>query len=136
MAIKALIRAVQINPIGLKWPRFLVAVTLGGELIGCGQVKPHRDGLRELASVAVKKAWRNQGIASAIIEALLAGHPAPIWLTCANRLIPFYEQFGFSEVIRYRDMPFYFRLAKFAFRLYQIFTRTDAYLAVMVNETN
>jgi hypothetical protein len=25
-AIKALIRAVNINPMGLKWPRFLVAV--------------------------------------------------------------------------------------------------------------
>ena len=43
-AIKALIRAVNINPIGLKWQRFMVAVDENGRLIGCGQIKPHRDG--------------------------------------------------------------------------------------------
>ena len=130
-AIKALIRAVHINPIGLKWTRFLVAVTPEEKLIGCGQMKPHWDGSRELASIAVKKGWRHQGIASAIIETLLAKHPAPVWLTCVNRLIPFYQQFGFSEVTRFRDMPPYFRLAKAAFGLYRIVKRMDAYLAVM-----
>ena len=43
-AIKALIRTVNINPMGLKWQRFLVALDKNGQLIGCGQIKSHRDG--------------------------------------------------------------------------------------------
>ena len=52
-AVKSLIRAVHINPLGLDWRRFVVAVDEEGAVIGCGQVKPHGDGTRELASIAV-----------------------------------------------------------------------------------
>ena len=131
-AIKSLIHAVHINPIGLKWQRFVVAVAGDGRLIGCGQIKPHRDGSRELASVAVQKAWRKQGIAAHIIRQLLADAPSPVWLTCMDKLVPFYEQFGFEEVADGRVMPFYFRLAHNFFSLYQRFTRLPGYLAVMV----
>ena len=37
--IDALIRTVGINPMGLKWPRFVVADE-GGRIVGAGQVKP------------------------------------------------------------------------------------------------
>lgn len=132
-AIKTLIRTVGINPLGLDWRRFLVAVDAGGALIGCGQVKPHRDGARELASIAVEKAWRRQGVARAIIEALMAREAPPLWLTCASPRVPFYSRFGFSEV-RDRDaMPADFRRMTRLFRLYQTVTRRhDLYLAVMV----
>ena len=130
-AIKALIRAVNINPFGLKWQHFIVAVDENGRLIGCGQIKQHRDGSRELASLAVQKAWRRQGIAAAIIQQLLANEQAPVWLTCMNRLIPFYEQFGFVAVEDGRDMPPYFRRARCFFSLFQWFSRLPGYLAVM-----
>lgn len=133
-AIKALIRAVNINPIGLKWQRFLVAVDENGRLIGCGQIKPHRDGSRELASIAVQKAWRRQGVAKEIIERLLADEPPPVWLTCMNKLVPFYAQFGFEEVLggNGRSLPRYFRLATLFFKPIQKLSRIPGYLAVMV----
>ena len=133
-AIKALIRAVNINPIGLKWQRFMVAVDENGRLIGCGQIKPHRDGSRELASIAVQKEWRRQGIAANIIQQLLAGATPPLWLTCMNKLVPFYEQFGFVEVKggNGRTIPLYFRLARAFFKPIQWIGRIPGYLAIMV----
>jgi N-acetylglutamate synthase-like GNAT family acetyltransferase len=133
-AIKALIRAVNINPIGLKWQRFVVAVDENGRLIGCGQIKSHRDGSRELASIAVQKAWRRQGVAGAIIQQLLADETPPVWLTCMDKLVPFYEQFGFVEVMggNGRSLPFYFRLARAFFKPIQKLSRITGYLAVMV----
>ncbi len=133
-AIKALIRAVNINPMGLKWHRFIVAIDENGRLIGCGQIKPHRDGSRELASVAVQKAWRRQGVAGTIIEHLLANQQPPVWLTCMDRLVPFYEQFGFVEVKGGdgRSIPLYFRLARAFFKPIQWIGRIPGYLAIMV----
>ncbi|MEZ4646102.1 MAG: GNAT family N-acetyltransferase [Chloroflexota bacterium] len=130
--IKALIRAVQINPLGIHWRRFVVAVDAAGTFIGCGQVKPHRDGSRELASIAVVRSWRKQGVARAIIAHLQQAHPAPLWLTCMSPLVPFYAQFGFQEVHDVARMPLYFRRV---FRLFRLFTRgeqAERYLAVMV----
>lgn len=132
-AIKQLIREADINPLGLKWPRFRVALDDTGSLIGCGQVKPHRDGSRELASIAVAGAWRRQGIASALIEELLAREILPLWLTCMSNLIPFYEQFGFIEVTERQEMPTYFRRVHRLFPLFSRLTHTPGYLAVMVN---
>ena len=132
-AIKALIRTVNINPMGLKWHRFIVAVAENGRLIGCGQIKPHRDGSRELASIAVQKAWRRQGVAGHIIQQLLAEEPPPVWLTCMDKLVPFYELFGFVEVVAGdgRSLPFYFRLATTFFKPIQRIMGLPGYLAVM-----
>src|SRR3989304_5329525 len=60
-AIRSLIFRVGINPRGLDWRRFQVAVDPGGRLVGCGQVKPHADGSRELASIAVPPKGRIDG---------------------------------------------------------------------------
>lgn len=137
-AIKALIRAVNINPMGLKWPRFLVAVDENETLIGCGQIKSHRDGSRELASIAVQKKWRRQGIAAHIIQQLLADQPPPVWLSCMNKLVPFYEQFGFVEVKKGdgRSLPRYFRFISTIFKPIQKLSRIPGYLAIMVWSEN
>jgi N-acetylglutamate synthase-like GNAT family acetyltransferase len=116
-AIKALVRAARINPLGLDWRRFVVALDENGLVIGCGQVKPHRDGSWELASIVVAPVWRGQGVARAIIEHLLAGSPRPLWLTCVSPLVPFYTRFGFHEVISPAEMPPYFRRVSRLFRL-------------------
>ncbi len=133
-AIKALIHEANINPMGLKWERFLVALDNDGVLIGCGQVKPHGDGSRELASIAVAREWRNQGIARAIIKELTEQHPLPLWLTCMSRLVPFYEQFGFVEMVDRKQMPPYFRRAVQFFPLYARLMSVQGYLAVMVKQ--
>jgi len=131
-AIKTLIKEVDINPMGIKWQRFVVAEDEEGVFIGCGQVKPHRDGSMELASIAVSQAWRYQGVARQIIERLQADYGRPLWLTCISILTPFYAQFGFIEIDNLNEMPTYFRRAKRFFKLYMILTRGEFKLAVMV----
>lgn len=133
--IRQLIRAVGINPLGLHWSRFWVAVTASHRLIGCGQVKSHRDGSWELASIAVEADWRGCGVARALITQLLAGHTGPLWLTCMDRLIPLYAQFGFVEVTATADMPPYFRRISYLFRLITRCSSSEEYLAVMHRPT-
>jgi N-acetylglutamate synthase-like GNAT family acetyltransferase len=77
-------------------------------MVGCGQIKPHGDGSRELASIAVAPAWREQGVARSIIEHLMAGEPGPLYLTCRASLGRFYARFGF-QAIEQAQMPPYFR---------------------------
>ena len=109
-AIRSLIRETGINPLGLDWRRFIVAVNGDPQLIGTGQIKPHRDGSRELASIAVRPGWRRQGVARAIIERLLSENSGILYLTCREHLGIFYARFGF-QVIEGAEMPPYFRRA-------------------------
>ena len=106
--IRRLIREVHINPMDLDWRRFVIAVDDAGTLLGCGQLKPHRGGSLELASIAVEPRHRGMGIARRIIESLLAEAPRPLYLTCRSRLEPFYRRWGFVPV-QADDMPAYFR---------------------------
>ena len=99
---------VGINPMDLNWRHFVIAVNNDEEFLGCGQVKEHRDGSLELASIAVKPEWRNLGIARKIIEHLIAIYPHPLYLTCRSKLGGFYEKFGF-HIIEMEEMPIYFR---------------------------
>jgi N-acetylglutamate synthase-like GNAT family acetyltransferase len=107
-AIRQLIHQAQINPTGLDWSRFLVAINVDGPIVGCGQVKPHKDGSLELASIVVRLEYRQQGVARQIIERLLEEHPGRLYLTCRSGLGLFYEKFGF-EVVSYQEMPLYFK---------------------------
>jgi len=98
-AIRALIRNVQINPFGLDWRHFLVAVDAQERVIATGQIKPHRDGTRELASIATHPDFRGRGLASAIITCLLKENPPPLYLKCAERMGPFYTRFHFRSLV-------------------------------------
>ncbi len=107
-AIRLLINQVGINPTGLDWRRFLLAVDPEDQMIGCGQVKPHGDGTHELASIAVVPGWRDRGVARLIIETLIEQNPGRLYLICRSSLEPFYEKFGFLTV-PIEEMPPYFR---------------------------
>ena len=107
-AIRGLIHRVGINPMSLDWRRFVIAVDTNDSLLGCGQLKPHGNYVVELASIAVEPAYRNQGIARAIIEHLLPGAPRPVYLMCRSELGPFYERWGFRS-LSLPEMPAYFR---------------------------
>ena len=112
--IKGLIRLVGINPMGLDWKRFVVAVNDRDEMIGCGQIKPHGTDILELASIAVYPEHQGQGIASAIIRYLLANSPRPMYLMCESSRGSLYEKFGF-RAISHDEMPRYFqRITKLA----------------------
>ena len=128
--IKDLINLVGINPTGLDWKRFLVAVNENGLLIGCGQIKPHGGDIRELASIAVLPEYRGQGIARAVIEMLLRENLKPLYLMCISHNGPMYEKFGF-HVINVAQMPRYFSRIKKLFDITDVFRKTEDELLVM-----
>lgn len=130
--IRDIIRQARIKPFDLDWSRFLLAETDAGEVIGCGQIKNHRDGSRELASIAVEEAWRHHGIASELIENLLAGVTEPVWLICQGRLVGFYERFGFSERSPTGETPNHLRRAYRAARLFTRLIPGIGKIAIMV----
>lgn len=106
--IRQLVHIGKINPTGLKWQRFMVAMSDQGQVIGCGQVKPHGDGSDELASIVVHPDWRGQGVARAIIEHFLAKYKGDLYLMCRSSIGPIYEKFGFVALSQ-EEMPRYFK---------------------------
>jgi N-acetylglutamate synthase-like GNAT family acetyltransferase len=126
--IKSLIRLVRINPMGLDWKRFLLASSADGELVACAQVKPHADGTLELASLAVRPAWRGRGLARRLVEQLLSQSPRPLYLTCRSSLGIFYGRFGFRTLASDELTPYFRRLQRLAD---MFFFRKDETLLVM-----
>ena len=112
-AIRSIVRSARINPTGLDWRRFLVVVTPDGEVIGCGQVKPHGKDILEIASIAVKPNYRGKGIARLIIQQLIANNQTPLYLMCRSSLENFYKKFGFFVLARQEMPPYYRRIATF-----------------------
>ena len=105
--IRRLIREANINRMNLDWPNFLIAED-GGQVVGIGQVKTHRDGSRELASIAVIRSRQGQGIGSSVVNALLARHGEDVLhLTCERKNEGYYERFGFRRIPR-SEWPAYF----------------------------
>jgi N-acetylglutamate synthase-like GNAT family acetyltransferase len=114
-AIRSLIFAVHINPIGLDWRRFIVVISPQNQLLGCGQIKPHLGGTRELASIAVKSEARRQGIARKIIATLLSLEAKrPVFLMCragfhaikVDEMPPYFKQISrLEQIINSRALP-------------------------------
>jgi N-acetylglutamate synthase-like GNAT family acetyltransferase len=130
--IRDLINRVQINPMGLDWQHFVIAVDESGAILGCGQLKRHQGDVIELASIAVEPPYRNQGIARAIIEHLIAQGPRPLYLTCRASLGLFYEQWGFRAIGR-DEMPTYFRrLSRVAAAMSHLFSDDDGLLVMQL----
>jgi N-acetylglutamate synthase-like GNAT family acetyltransferase len=128
--IKALVYQVRINPTGLDWHRFTVAVNGDGKMIACGQLKPVPGGFTELASLAVRPAYRQQGVARALIEHLLAAAPRPVYLTCRSGLGGLYEKFGFRKLTS-DEMPAYYRRLQQLVKLLMDLARRGETLLVM-----
>lgn len=123
-AIRALVRQARVNPLGIKWPNFMVA-EIDGQIIGIGQLKVHRDGSRELASIAVQKAYRRQGIASMIIRELLDGEEGTLYLMCLEKMEGFYQGFGFRRATGAaltRDLARIDRLNRYFAKVVSFFT--------------
>jgi N-acetylglutamate synthase-like GNAT family acetyltransferase len=116
--IKALINLVGINPSGLDWKRFIVAVNDEGKVIACGQLKPHSGDILELASIGTLPEYEKQGLASAVVTELLKTPTRPLYLMCMEHNGSFYERFGF-RVLDENEMPKYFR------RIYKLFKVAD-----------
>jgi amino-acid N-acetyltransferase len=96
-AIDALVRSEPLNPHGLDWQRFRVAVA-GARVVGAVQLRRHADGSRELGSLVVAREHRGRGLAAQLIEALLADHAGPVHLVTARANVPHYRRWGFATV--------------------------------------
>ncbi len=106
--ITRLIWRVGINPMGIKWPRFVVA-EIDGRFVGCAQLKPHRDGSLELASVAVHPNHQAQGIGSQLVRHLIGHTHRELHLMCERSRQSYYRRFGFETVAGAAALPKYFR---------------------------
>jgi len=107
--IRRLIREANLNRMSLEWPNFVVAEQ-DGAVVGLGQVKPHRDGSRELASIAVVPAQQGSGVGSAVIRTLLARETGVLHLTCRRQMQGYYERFGFRRLQPSEFPPYFKRL--------------------------
>lgn len=132
LKIRGLIRRVGINPMDLNWRHFIVADTSDGVFIGCAQLKHHKDGSIELASLAVEDEFRGQGVARALIEQLLTQSPRPLYLMCRQELGVFYELFGF-KVIGPESMPPYFRRMLKVLKIFVFLTRHEGPLIMRLD---
>ena len=128
--IRRIIAIVRINPTGLNWRRFTLAVGREGTIIGCGQLKPHGDGSLELASIAVLPAWRGKGIARLIIERLLQEHQGTLYLTCRSPLGPLYQKFGFEAITPAEMPPYFHRLSRIARLANKLLHQPDSLLVM------
>ena len=114
-AIVRLVREVQINPMDLKWPNFLVAEDEAtGAIVSTGQIKRHRDGSYELASIGTLPAYRGRGLAHQIIGRLLGQHAGELYLTCMDNMEGLYQQFGFRTIGPDEMPPFFRRITRLA----------------------
>jgi N-acetylglutamate synthase-like GNAT family acetyltransferase len=141
-AIRAMVRLERLNPLGVDWRNFLVAVDPDRRIVGIGAVKRHGDGSREMASIAVAADWRGRGTAGALIGSILeresaaAGvQPAALHLICRAAMAPFYERFGFRKIGIGAMPPFFRRLYKLASAAALIF-RLRNEMTVMKREAN
>lgn len=102
-AILSLMRSGDYNRINLRPACFMVAED-GGQVIGIGQIKRHRDGTPELASLVVATDRRGEGIGGALVRTLVARHRAhhtePLYLFCLSALESFYAGLRFQRVER------------------------------------
>jgi N-acetylglutamate synthase-like GNAT family acetyltransferase len=131
--IKALVRGENLNPLSLDWRRFFVATDRNGEVIACVQVKPHRDGTRELASLVVHEAHRRKGLAAALIHQVLQTYPGVLYLMCQARLENYYRRFGFQSV-RPENLPPYFRRIAHLAGIFRVIFPPERGLLVMRRE--
>ena len=132
-AIWRLIFSERLNPLGINWRRFVLAVDEAGAIVGCAQVKPHGDGTRELASLVVVPSWRGRGVSRRLIETLQADAGPPLYLTCRSGLTEFYARFGFRP-LEDQELTTYYRRLKRLVRGFIWLTRSREGLAVMLWE--
>ena len=131
--IETMVRQAKLNPFNLRWPNFIVAED-EGRIIGVGQMRPHSDGSHELASLVVEQAQRGNGVGSALMRALMADQPAPIYLFCENEIEEYYQRFGFHRVERNtlpRPLARMFTAGRIVKGLDHLFGRSKAYLIGM-----
>lgn len=99
-------------------------------MIACAQIKPHRDGSHELASLVVDADYRGQGIARSLVEHLTEIHAGELYLICRASLGDFYEKLGFEVVSQPQMTPYFRKISRLA-SLVEIIHKEGETLLVM-----
>ena len=94
------------------------------------QIKPHKDGSDELASLVVDPAYSGMGIARALVEHLIGIYDGTLYLMCRATLGEFYQRFGFKAVLEPQMPPYFRRIAKLA-SLVEIMSKAGETLLIM-----
>ena len=94
-AIRALVKGERLNPMGIDWPNFLVAVGTQG-IVGAVQLRKHPDGSRELGSLVVAPEARGLGIAARLIDALVTDHDGPVQMITGAQHAAHYQRWVFA----------------------------------------
>ena len=132
--IRALVREARLNPRDLDWHRFLVAGDAGA-VVACAQVRTHRRGARELASVAVARSHRGLGLGSAIAEATIEREAVrPLYLYSESRTEAFWAKLDFRTIEGDAvppDLRGPLRIARVATAVYSIIVRRRLRIVVM-----
>ena len=105
--ITTIIQEAKLNTASLDWQRFMLADD-NGRVIGTGQIKPHWDGTRELASISAVPDRQGEGVASAVIHTLLKDETDTLYLMCETHNASFYERFGFRSIPLWQMPPYLF----------------------------
>ena len=92
--IVALVKSERLNPIGLRWENFVIALD-GGDVVGAAQIRNHKDGSRELGSLVVQQSWRGQGLAGSLIETLLAAERGRVFVITRDPLSSYFARWKF-----------------------------------------
>jgi N-acetylglutamate synthase-like GNAT family acetyltransferase len=138
--ITKLVRDAHLNPLRLGWVNFLVAEQveeMGPRVVGIGQLRPHKDGIQELASLVVKPQARGSGVGGQLVKALIDKAERPLYLMCDDGKRAYYERFDFYEVRNIAEVPRSLRglkrIANVVGSIFARFTEKPPHLAIMVH---
>lgn len=96
-AIRWLVLGAKLDPTQLRWSQFWV-IEQGGQVIACGQLRSFT-AAQELGSLVVVRAWRRQGLGTALTQHLIQQATEPLYLEClGTTLAQFYRRLGFESV--------------------------------------
>jgi len=95
--ITAMVRRARLNPSGLQWDRFVVGER-DGRAIGVAQLRQYPDGTKELASLVVEPGERQHGIATQMVDALLADETRAVYALIDQRFVSHFVRWGFDQV--------------------------------------
>jgi N-acetylglutamate synthase-like GNAT family acetyltransferase len=97
--IRALVRAQpRMNPTGLDWRNFVVAVEPTGRVVGSVQLRPAGPDAVELGSLVVDPSRRGQGLAARLVAAILARAGSRVFVVTAATHAGHYAPWGFRQV--------------------------------------
>ena len=113
IAIRKLIHQVGINPMGLHWERFILAVDARG---ADDRLRADKATQRWVTRAGLDRGDRglaqSQGVASEIIRHLMEDETGRLFLTCRTRLGSFYQRFGFRQATPTELPPYFRRLSR------------------------